>query len=235
MWISAFILGLLGSFHCIGMCGPVAFLLPLDHKNKPKKAVQILVYHLGRIGAYALIGFVFGWIGKGLFISGLQQRLSIVSGVLIVLAALLPLRKKNTTFLSKKLMAGFTKIKSTLGKQLKKKKTSTLLSIGFLNGFLPCGLVYMALFAAIAVGNPYESSLYMIFFGLGTLPLMTSTVYLGNFLSLSARNKITKAVPVFVVLIGLLFIMRGLGLGIPYLSPSDLQLMVKSTPNCVVP
>ncbi|MCF8715395.1 sulfite exporter TauE/SafE family protein [Joostella atrarenae] len=235
MLLSAFILGLLGSFHCIGMCGPIAFLLPLDHKNQTKKVFQIFIYHFGRILTYSLIGFIFGWLGKGLFVSGLQQRLSIIIGILIILTALIPLRKTKSNFISKTVMLWVSKAQSALGKQLKKKKTSALFSIGFLNGFLPCGMVYMALFAAIAIGNPYQSSLYMVFFGIGTIPLMTTAVYLGNFLSVSARKKITKAIPVFVIIIGALFIMRGMGLGIPYVSPSDLQLMVKSTPNCIVP
>ena len=93
MLLSAVILGMLGSFHCIGMCGPIAFLLPLDHKNKTKKAFQIVIYHSGRILTYALIGFIFGWLGKGLFVSGLQQRLSIIIGIIIILIALIPLKK----------------------------------------------------------------------------------------------------------------------------------------------
>lgn len=235
MLLSAVILGMLGSFHCIGMCGPIAFLLPLDHKNKTKKAFQIVIYHSGRILTYALIGFIFGWLGKGLFVSGLQQRLSIIIGIIIILIALIPLKKTKSNLITKKMMLWISRVQSALGKQLKKKKTSALFSIGFLNGFLPCGLVYMALFTAIALGNPYQSSIYMVFFGLGTIPLMTSAVYLGNFLSVSVRKKITKAIPVFVICIGILFIVRGLGLGIPYLSPSDIQLMVKANPNCIVP
>ncbi|EIJ38812.1 hypothetical protein JoomaDRAFT_1807 [Galbibacter orientalis DSM 19592] len=235
MLLSAVILGMLGSFHCIGMCGPIAFLLPLDHKNKTKKAFQIVIYHSGRILTYALIGFIFGWLGKGLFVSGLQQRLSIIIGIIIILIALIPLKKTKSNLITKKMMLWISRVQSALGKQLKKKKTSALFSIGILNGFLPCGLVYMALFTAIALGNPYQSSIYMVFFGLGTIPLMTSAVYLGNFLSVSVRKKITKAIPVFVICIGILFIVRGLGLGIPYLSPSDIQLMVKANPDCIVP
>ncbi|MEL4308990.1 sulfite exporter TauE/SafE family protein [Joostella sp. CR20] len=235
MLLSAVILGLLGSFHCVGMCGPIAFLLPLDHSKPTKKAFQIFIYHSARLLAYSLIGFIFGWLGKGLFVSGLQQRLSIVIGVLIIIFALLPLRKSKSNFITKNVMRWLSKVQSVLGQQLKSKKTSALFAVGFFNGFLPCGLVYMALFSAVAIGNPLESSLYMALFGLGTIPLMTTAVYLGNFLSVSARKKITKAIPVFVVLIGVLFIVRGLGLGIPYLSPSELQLMVKSSPNCIVP
>jgi sulfite exporter TauE/SafE len=68
----------------------------------------------------------------------------------------------------------------------------------------------------------------MFIFGLGTIPMMTVAVFAGNFLKLSIRNKIQKAIPVFVVIIGLLFILRGLGLGIPYVSPSNTKLIIST-------
>jgi len=119
-----------------------------------------------------------------------------------------------------------------LSSALKKKTSDTFLTIGFLNGFLPCGLVYMAVFGAIASGNAVEGSLYMMFFGLGTIPLMTTAIYFSNFLKGAMRQKIQKAIPVFVVLIGALFILRGLGLGIPYISPSPISEMVTGAMNC---
>ena len=74
----------------------------------------------------------------------------------------------------------------------------------------------------------------MVLFGIGTIPLMTGAIFLGNFVNLSLRNKIQKAIPVFVVIIGLLFIMRGLGLGIPYISPSDAKLQISNNPaDCI--
>ena len=95
-------------------------------------------------------------------------------------------------------------------------------TIGYLNGLLPCGLVYMAIFGALATGNAWEGSLYMALFGLGTVPLMTTAIYLGNFLTKTIKQRVLKLIPAFVVVIGLLFIIRGLGLGIPYLSPSNM-------------
>ncbi len=84
MLVSAFIFGLLGSFHCVGMCGPIAFLLPVDRSNNLKKLSQIFIYHFGRIFSYAVIGFSFGLVGKSLSIFGLQQELSIGIGILML-------------------------------------------------------------------------------------------------------------------------------------------------------
>ncbi len=109
-----------------------------------------------------------------------------------------------------------------------------LFIIGFLNGFLPCGFVYMALIGSISMGNTIYGSFYMILFGLGTVPMMSLAPIFGNFINLNIRNKIQKAIPVFVVIIGILFILRGLGLGIPYISPADGKLKISESPmECI--
>lgn len=232
MLFSAFILGLLGSFHCVGMCGPIAFMLPVDRTNQLKKVSQIGIYHLGKLLAYSLIGLVFGLIGKSLFIFGYQQQLSIIIGVLMILVVIIPQKTFNKYNFSKPIYRLISKVKSALGTALKKKTMDTFLTIGFLNGFLPCGLVYMALFAAMAGGNAASGSLYMAVFGLGTIPLMTTAIYFSHFLKGTARQRIQKAIPVFVVIIGVLFIIRGLGLGIPYLSPAQVYDMVSNSIDC---
>ena len=183
MLISALIFGLLGSFHCVGMCGPIAFLLPLDRTNTLKKTTQIFVYHFGRIIAYSLIGLIFGLIGGSLNLFGMQQQLSIAIGLLMILVMIIPAKTFNKYNFSKPLYKIISRVKSALGKELKKKSVDTFLTIGFLNGLLPCGLVYMAVFGALASGGAMEGSLYMAVFGLGTIPLMTTAIYLGNFLS----------------------------------------------------
>jgi uncharacterized protein len=235
MLISAFVLGLLGSFHCVGMCGPIAFMLPVDRTNSVKKIVQITIYHIGRLISYSIIGLVFGLVGKSLYIFGFQQHLSIVIGVLMIISVLIPYKTFNNYNFSKPVFKIISKLKSSLGKALKKKTPDTFLTIGFLNGFLPCGLVYMALFAAIATGNTLQGSAYMLIFGLGTIPLMTTAIYFSSFLKGSVRQKIQKIIPVFVILIGVLFILRGLGLGIPYLSPAPVLDIASSTMDCVTP
>ena len=232
MLFSAFILGLLGSFHCVGMCGPIAFMLPVDRNNALKKVLQIGIYHFGRLLAYSIIGLVFGLIGKSLYLFGFQQQLSIFIGILMILVVLIPQKTFNKYNFSKPIYRIISKVKSSLGSAMKRKTLDTFLTIGFLNGFLPCGLVYMAVFAAIAGGNALNGSLYMAFFGLGTIPLMTTAIYFSQFLKGTARQKIQKAIPVFVIIIGALFIIRGLGLGIPYLSPAPVYDAVSSSMDC---
>jgi len=234
MLLSALALGLLGSFHCVGMCGPIAFMLPVDRTNSVKKISQIAIYHFGRLLSYSIIGLIFGLVGKGLYIFGIQQQLSIVIGLLMILVVLIPYQTFNKYNFSKPIYKIISKVKSALGKELQKKTPDTFLTIGFLNGFLPCGLVYMAVFAAIASGNALQGSLYMLVFGLGTIPLMTTTIYFSQFLKGNVKQRIQKAIPVFVVLIGILFIIRGLGLGIPYLSPAPVQDMANAVIDCNV-
>lgn len=232
MLFSAFILGLLGSLHCIGMCGPIAFMLPVDRTNAFKKLSQITIYHIGRLLAYCFIGSVFGIIGKSLYIFGFQQQLTIAIGVLMILVVIVPDKVLGKYNISKPIYKLVSKVKTSLGSALKKKTADTFLTIGFLNGFLPCGLVYIALLGAIASANAFDGGLYMVVFGMGTVPLMTTVIYFSQFVKATTRQKIQNAIPVFVVLIGALFILRGLGLGIPYLSPAPVYDVVSNTFDC---
>ena len=196
--------------------------------------VQTFLYHFGRLLTYSIIGLLFGLIGKGLYLSGFQQRLSILMGVIMILTILTPTKILNKFNLTKPLYQSIGKVKSNLGLYLKQKSNKAFFLIGFFNGFLPCGLVYMAIMGAISSGNIFSGALYMFLFGLGTIPMMTGAIYLGNFLKISIRNKIQKAIPIFVLIIGLLFILRGMGLGIPYLSPSDAKLHLSNNPaTCI--
>ena len=233
LW-TALVLGLAGSFHCIGMCGPIAFVLPINRTSKLTAFFQIFLYHLGRLLSYTFIGVLFGFIGKGLYLAGFQQRLSILMGAIMIAFVLIPSSVFNNYNFSKPLYKIIGKVKQKLGLYLNKKSNKALFLIGVFNGFLPCGLVYMALIGAIATGDVVNGALFMALFGLGTVPLMTAAVLLGNFVNLSIRKKIQKAIPIFVVIIGILFILRGLGLGIPYISPSDAKLQISNNPeNCI--
>ena len=226
--LTALLLGLLGSFHCLGMCGPIAFILPVDRHNKAKMSLQTLLYHLGRMTAYALIGLLFGYLGKGIYLLGFQQKVSLILGILMVVLAFVP----ATKVLRLKPLAGWNKfvyfVKNSLGNYLQKRSTSGFYVIGFFNGLLPCGLVYIALVGAMATGDPILGALYMAIFGLGTAPMMTLAIFLGSFVSVKVRNKINKLIPYAVVLVGILFILRGLNLGIKFLSPSDKMLNTNS-------
>ncbi|TBW28014.1 sulfite exporter TauE/SafE family protein [Gramella sp. KN1008] len=232
MLVSALIFGLLGSFHCVGMCGPIAFLLPVDRQNSLRKYLQIGLYHLGRLTSYAIIGLVFGLVGKSLSLFGLQQKLSIVVGGLMLLFLIAPSRKIGTGKLSSLWMKWIGSLKNSLGSELRKKRPDTFFTVGFLNGFLPCGLVYMAVFGAVAGGTAVQGSIYMILFGIGTIPLMTTAIWVGNFISVKVRKNIRRMVPIFVGIFAVMFIIRGLGLGIPYLSPKEQVEKVSSGYEC---
>ncbi|MBL4938724.1 MAG: sulfite exporter TauE/SafE family protein [Lutibacter sp.] len=230
LW-TALVLGLAGSFHCIGMCGPIAFVIPVDRSFKSKLFFQIFLYNFGRLITYSFIGLLFGFIGKGLYLAGFQQRLSVLMGILMIALVLIPVSLFNKFNFSKPLYKIISKVKSKLRIYLNKKSNKALFLIGFFNGFLPCGLVYMALMGSISTGNAFQGTLYMTLFGLGTIPMMTAAIVLGNFVNLSLRKKIQNIIPAFVVIIGLLFILRGLGLGIPYISPSDAKLQLSNNPE----
>lgn len=233
MLISALIFGLVGSFHCVGMCGPIAFMLPVDRDSPIKKALQILSYHLGRLFTYSLMGILFGYLGKGFFLFGFQQQIAIITGVLMILLVVFPKITAKIP-LSKVLNQFVFKVKNALGNELKKKNNDTFFVLGFLNGLLPCGLVYMAILGALTTSTPISGAFYMFLFGLGTIPLMTAVVYFGSFTKGNFRTIIQKAIPVVVVFMGVLFILRGLGLGIPFLSPPEpvLTSAIETVKSC---
>lgn len=226
--LAAFMMGLLGSFHCVGMCGPIALSLPLKHDSDCAKFFGALFYNSGRIITYSVFGFIFGLIGKSVALFGYQQWLSIILGVLIIFFIILP--KRFSSFQNQNFILAFLqKLRSALGRLFSKKNFSSLFSIGLLNGLLPCGLVYMAAAVAVSTGDVANSIIFMAFFGLGTLPMMWSIAFFGNYISVGIRQKIRKAYPYMMTLLACLLILRGMGLGIPYVSPKGENRVVQ---NC---
>jgi sulfite exporter TauE/SafE len=217
--LAALSLGIMGSFHCVGMCGPIALALPLGNESRAKQVFGSLIYNAGRIATYGIFGLVFGLVGKGFVLGGYQQALSIALGLLILLGLLVPSVAAKTSLLTNLISPFITKIKSSLSKLFKQKSYSALFSIGVLNGFLPCGLVYLAVAGSIATGDALQGSAFMMAFGAGTLPAMLFVSLAAKFISIQWRNNMRKAVPVFVGLMACILILRGLNLGIPYLSP----------------
>lgn len=217
--ITAFSIGLLGSLHCIGMCGPIAFALPLNRKNNFTLISGGLLYNFGRLATYFSLGLIFGVVGYGFSLAGFQRWVSISVGIIMMLSVILP-RIKSTKFkLSPTFSLWIGKLKGSLGKKLGKQSYQNLFSIGLLNGLLPCGLVYIAIAGSAAMVTPIKGGIFMLAFGLGTIPLMLLTSVFGNQLKNRLLMKSRIIIPVFVFLIGGLFILRGLNLGIPYLSP----------------
>lgn len=231
LW-SAFILGFLGSLHCVGMCGPIALMLPVSRTNQALKFLQILLYNAGRILTYMLIGLVFGLLGQSIASFGFQQHLSIAIGVIMLLSVIIPHKFLNRFKISQPFYKAVTKVKAQLGASFRKKSLDTFFSIGFLNGFLPCGLVYMAVFGSVATGDVFQGAIYMALFGLGTLPMMTFVIYLKAFAQNVIKLNLRKLIPYAIAIIGILFIIRGMGLGIPYVSPKPMETKVESNLEC---
>jgi sulfite exporter TauE/SafE len=219
LFISAFVLGALGSVHCVGMCGPIALSLPVVNKGKNSKFILVLLYNTGRVVTYSFFGLLFGIIGRTFALFGLQQWLSITLGALIILFLLLP--NTNKVFENTNLIVHFFyKVRSRLANLFKKRNYKSVFFIGLLNGLLPCGLVYMAVAGAVATASILNGSLFMAFFGFGTFPMMLSVSFFGSFINIAARQKIRAAYPYLMFIMACLLIIRGLGLGIPYLSPA---------------
>ncbi len=231
--IVAISLGVLGSFHCVGMCGPIALALPVDKdKGIIGRIGSSLMYNLGRALTYSFFGLMVGAVGQGIVFGGYQQALSIATGIIILVLVLSPSRYLKRFGFTTVLLKYAQQFKSKFSALFKSKKYSAMLFIGIINGLLPCGLTYMALAGAIATGNAIQGALFMAFFGLGTFPVMLALLYTRNFLTLAWRNKMAKVMPVLNSIIAILLILRGLNLGIPYLSPEISKTKCESHSCC---
>ncbi len=218
LW-TAFVIGIAGSFHCVGMCGPIALALPGNFSTRINMVTSRALYNFGRIATYALLGAVFGLFGKAIALAGFQQAISIILGILLLIAAFFSVNLESNFLRLPVLMKFNNLIKQNLGKLLNTNGQSSLFLIGLLNGFLPCGFVYLGLVGSVATGSVANGAIYMALFGLGTFPLMFITSTLGSIVNVKTRNLFKKLTPAFFILFACLFIVRGMNLGIPYLSP----------------
>ena len=219
MIITAFAIGLVGSFHCLGMCGPIALALPVHDQVSLRRWLGRLSYNLGRITTYALLGGVLGLLGQSLAMAGLQQALSVTLGLLIILGVVLPttlLHRLSPNHFVARLIG---RVKRSMQRMFAVRTYAATFGLGALNGLLPCGLVYVGLAGAMATGYAVEGAAYMATFGLGTLPMMLGVSLLGQWIDVPLRNKIRKAVPLLVGVVGVVLVVRGLALDIPYVSP----------------
>jgi sulfite exporter TauE/SafE len=208
--LSAFLVGLLGSFHCIGMCGPIALALPFKSGNKKSMIAGRLLYNAGRIFTYSVLGLIFGFISHRLIISGLQKNISIIAGSIILLFLILSLSKNKIVSLNYFFLKYTSAIKNIFRKLFGTKSTLTLFLIGTANGLLPCGFVYIALAAAATTGNFLSGMSYMLLFGAGTLPVMLSLSLAGNFFGLKFQPFIRKSTPWVAAAVAVFLIYRGI-------------------------
>jgi len=215
--VAGLTVGLMGSFHCIGMCGPLALNLPIHKLAGWSRYTAILAYNIGRVVTYAGLGVLFGMLGSGFRLWGFQQVLSIAIGAFILLFLL----SKSPLLSGIRWISRIQgKINGLLARKLAGPKyTGSFLVIGLLNGLLPCGLVYLAMAAAIASADIAQGVVIMAGFGFGTIPMMAAMMVAGHKIPVSIRANLRKAVPVFIGAMAIVLILRGLNLGIPWISP----------------
>jgi sulfite exporter TauE/SafE len=211
-----FLGGLLGSSHCIGMCGGFALTVGLGARGLRANLARQLVYSAGRIFSYGFLGCVAGFAGfwfarrSGAFVP-LQAGLSLVAGVLLVAQGLLGLGlfpggifRRSAPPRRSSCLAG-----TFLGTFLMSPRVSDVFVAGLLNGLLPCGLVYGYLSLASSAASLPAGLATMIAFGLGTVPAMVLTGAGASVVSVAARHRLHRIAAVCVLLTGVLAIARG--------------------------
>lgn len=218
MFYAACIMGLMGSLHCLGMCGPIAFALPVRTHVMRIKILKYALYNIGRVTTYALLGYIIGIAGKGFVLVGMQQSLSITAGVLIIISALVAYTSATNMVMNRISERIRTRLKSAFHFYFQQKSNSALFMLGILNGLLPCGMVYMAMLAALAGGSPMSGATFMIGFGLGTVPMMFTVCLVGSAVGMQWKNYVYKVAPILACLIGVLLILRGMQISIPFIT-----------------
>ena len=212
---TAFILGLVGSLHCAGMCGPLALAVPGAGGSPARFVLGRAAYNGGRIVTYCALGMIFGLFGKTLLLAGIQRWVSISLGVILIVG----LFSSRKLALWKPVTVLVNSLKARMSGLLRQRSLVSVGALGLLNGLLPCGLVYVAAAGATATGHMLNGAIYMAAFGAGTLPMMLAIGLGGRLVPLTWRLKLRAAIPVSVFLLGTLLILRGMFLGIPYVSP----------------
>jgi uncharacterized protein len=220
MWeviIAGVFLGLMSSFHCVGMCGPLALALPVHHLPRGQQVTALLLYNIGRVITYSLAGLLFGWAGRGIYIAGFQQWFSISMGIAIL--AMVVLSYKNNPLTPLWLRSFHYKVQHLMSRLLQSQNFYHYLLLGMANGLLPCGMVYLAIAGALSTSAVSQSVVFMASFGAGTLPAMLALSLFSVRIKLSLRQQLKKVIPYVVVCTAVLLILRGMNLGIPFISP----------------
>jgi sulfite exporter TauE/SafE len=215
----AFLMGLAGSLHCLGMCGPIAMAIPFGNGGGWEKTRNAALYNLGRVSTYSLFGLMLGSIGQALPWFGWQQRFSVALGTVILVHLLVPRLFPSFTA-SPVITKAMSSLRQRLARVLFRGDARSLFATGLLNGLLPCGLVYMALTGAAVTGDSLRGMAFMGFFGMGTLPALLATGLLGSRLRLPIRARLARMYPALLMAMAFLLILRGLNLGIPGVSPN---------------
>lgn len=218
-----FAIGLFGSVHCVGMCGSIAgalaLSLPLACRQDPRCLVRyVTAYNLGRISSYGLAGALGGLIGSTL--SGAQsipmahELFRILAAVVVVLTGLYLTGWVAQLKQLERLGQPLWRRLEPLGRKfLPVSNLSHAFLFGVIWGWLPCGLVYYALVLTLSAANPAQGALFMLLFGLGTLPAVAGVGSVTGWLAGVARNRtLQQAAGLALMGVGVLGLVLGGGL-----------------------
>ncbi|WML40528.1 sulfite exporter TauE/SafE family protein [Neobacillus sp. OS1-2] len=220
-----FVFGVITSLHCVGMCGGIMLSQTIgkESKNKFEAMKPAILYNLGRVTAYTIIGGIVGAIGSVFALSlTTKSIMQILAGVFMVMMGF------N--------MAGFKafrkvqfKLPSSAIKMLTKSKPKTPFFIGMLNGLMPCGPLQTLQLYALGTGSAISGALSMFMFAIGTVPLMLTFGAVSSLLSKGYTKKILKFSGILIVVLGLVMSNRGLALvGMNFSPGSMLANMITS-------
>lgn len=216
-YFSAFLIGLAGSVHCVGMCGPLALAIPGASKDKGFTFfLRTIAYQISRISGYGVLGLIVGFFSQGMQFTGIQPYFSLLSGIILLFLGFFGIIPEVNAFSKYPIIQHFqVKINRIIGTVMTNEHFSTPFVLGFLNAMLPCGMIYIALGTGLSSGNMSEAALYLISFGLGTLPLMFMMSLSGQFLSLQMRRSWQKTIPIIFMISGIILIYKGMNIDLP--------------------
>ncbi|MGV3559005.1 sulfite exporter TauE/SafE family protein [Larkinella arboricola] len=206
VWIiAALTTGLVGSLHCVGMCGPLAMALPIGRLPRSQRGLAMGLYHVSRVTAYAGLGTLAGTLGQGLLLAGFQRSVSVAAGLFLLLWTVF--RQGKFSGLTTSRTAQW--ITRPMSRFLQSPTLGAFAGLGFLNGLLPCGFVYVALTGAVTTGSAVGGAAYMGLFGLGTVPALMLVRFVPDLFPVTLRRRFTAFMPVLTVALGVLLLVRG--------------------------
>lgn len=206
MYVTALILGFTGSIHCVGMCSPLAMTVT----NITSRAwLNRFLYNTGRIITYAFMGLAASSAEALIPIAQYQNKISCLLGIVLLIMGFAGFSGVTIPFITPLLVKFISLLKRIFSHYLKKRTTGSIIAMGIINGFLPCGLTFMALMFCLTLKGPCEGFTYMLLFGAGTLPAMIGLTALINPVVKKFRWSMQHVMTVLLLMSGCLLIARG--------------------------
>ncbi len=212
MVLTALIMGLTGSLHCVGMCSPLA--MAVGNMNT-RAFLNRVIYNAGRIVTYGLLGLAIAGVGLAFPISKFQNLVSVLLGVTLLLAGI-GLLKVNIPILSSAVGKLTFTLKKLFTRFLSRKHFGSVFLLGTLNGILPCGLVWIALTYSFTLQSAMEAFSFMILFGIGTLPVMLGFTSVITQLLQRFNFNFQRITSAMLILSGILLIVRVFIIHLPH-------------------